>query len=304
MMLNKIDSELHDVSVCLLEGSLIINNYDSSQKTFDTIIIPVEEISSDFAYIEGGTFTMGSPQSYRYHESNQIQHNATVSSFYIGKYELTQKEWKEVIGNNPSNFKGDDLPVERVNWYDAIEYCNKRSEQEGLTPAYTIDKIRSDPNNNAPTRGTAEWEHGDTMRWTVTWNRNANGYRLPTEAEWEYACRAGTTTLLSTENEINSAGWSTTTSGWRTHPVGQKQPNTWGLYDMYGNVWELCWDWYTEYLRDEQTNPIGPNFGSGRVRRGGSWLTYGLGICAALRRGITPASQDYRVGFRLVRNAE
>jgi hypothetical protein len=132
-------------------------------------------IPEDFVFIEGGTFTMGSPESEPERwEGEGPQHQVTVSGFYMGKYEVTQEEYKAVMGTNPSDFEGTNLPVENVSWYDAIEYCNKRSEREGLKPAYTIDKSRFDPNNEAPTEGEYDWDH-DNIRWIVNWNRDANG---------------------------------------------------------------------------------------------------------------------------------
>lgn len=124
--------------------------------------------SNNLVLINGGTFQMGSPETEMQRESDETLHDVTVSDFYIGKYEVTQSEYEKIMGVNPSNFKGENLPVENVSWYDAVEYCNKLSESEGLTPVYTVD--------------------GEN----VSWDRSANGYRLPTEAEWEYAARAGT----------------------------------------------------------------------------------------------------------------
>jgi formylglycine-generating enzyme required for sulfatase activity len=223
-------------------------------------------------------FYLPAPGSMRF--ADEVQHSVTVSSFYLGRYEVTQKEWREVMGNNPGYFKGDDLPVENVSWYEAVEYCNKRSQKEGLTPAYTI-------------KGT-----------NVTWNKKANGYRLPTEAEWEYACRAGTTTPFNTGSSVDSAGWYGNNSDGKTHPVGEKQPNAWGLYDMHGNVWEWCWDWYGDYAGGAQTDPSGAGTGSYRVVRGGSWA-YGAGLLrSAGRLRFFPVDRYNILGFRVARNAE
>ena len=134
------------------------------------------KISDNFVLIKGGSFQMGSPESEAWRSADETQHSVTVSDFYMSKYELTQKEYEEITGSNPSNFSGKNLPVENVSWLDAVAYCNAKSEKENLTPAYTINGQ------------------------SVSWDRSANGYRLPTEAEWEYACRAGTTTPFYMQN--------------------------------------------------------------------------------------------------------
>jgi formylglycine-generating enzyme required for sulfatase activity len=225
---------------------------------------------------------MGSPTNEPGRESNEVQHQVTVGSFYMGKYEVTQKEYQEVMGTNPSNFKGDNLPVEYVSWYDAVEYCNRRSQKEGLTPAYTIS--------------------GSENNRTIAWNWNANGYRLPTEAEWEYVCRAGTTTAYNTGASISdSTGWYGANSRDKTHPVGQKPDNRWGLYDMHGNVWEWCWDWYEGYSIAAQTNPAGAVSGTSRVLRGGSWYNPAGGVRSAYRSNGDPHDRGDNIGFRLVR---
>jgi formylglycine-generating enzyme required for sulfatase activity len=254
--------------------------------------------------IAGRTFTMGSPSTEVDRDGDETQHQVTISKpFYIGKYEVTQKEWVEVMGSNPSYFKGDNLPVENVTWYDAIEYCNKRSEKERLTPAYTIDKTRSDGNN---TNG-----YGD-VKWVVTWDRNANGYRLPTEAEWEFACRAGTSTPFYTGSNIttNHANYNgnypynNNAKGvyqGKTWEVGSGTPNPWGLYDMSGNVYEWCWDWHGTYSSGTQTDPSGAAGGSYRVVRGGSWFNDAQVVRSAHRGIITPSGRDSFLGFRLVR---
>ena len=263
-----------------------------------------DTILANFVQIEGGTFIMGSPASEAVRADGEVQHKVTVSSFKMSKYLVTQKEYEEVMGNNPSKFKGSDLPVETVDWYEAIEYCNKRSIKEKLTPAYTIDKNKKDPNNE---------NSYDDEKWIVTWNKNANGYRLSTEAEWEYACRAGTTTPFSTGNNIttdqaNYNGnypYNNNAKGIyreKTTPVGTFKPNPWGLYDMHGNVWEWCWDWYGDYSKADQTNPDGTVSGSHRVIRGGSWFNYGQSLRSAYRSIGVPGYGLNYIGFRLVRS--
>ena len=229
-------------------------------------------VPANMVRIQGGTFTMGSPTNESDRQNDEVQHQVTVSSFYMGKYEVMQKEYQEVMGENPSHIKGDNLPVENVSWYDAVEYCNRRSQKEGLTPAYT--------------------RNGDN----VTWNRNANGYRLPTEAEWEYACRAGTTTPFNTGYYITKIQ---TNFGGNTMPVGSFAPNAWGLYDMHGNVWEWCWDWYGNYSSGAQTDPNGAVTGSNRVARGGYWY-FGQRMRSAYRNSYGPSVRRNDVGFRLV----
>jgi formylglycine-generating enzyme required for sulfatase activity len=249
---------------------------------------PTTSVPDGFVRINGGTFTMGSPANEPGRWYSETQHQVTVSAFYMGKYEVTQKEYQEIMGTNPSSFKGDNLPVENVSWYDAVEYCNKRSRKEGLTPTYTIK--------------------GEN----VTWNRNANGYRLPTEAEWEYACRAGTTTPFSTGNNITTdqanydgnKPYNNNAKGEyrrETTPVGTFAPNPWGLYDMHGNVWEWCYDWYGDYSSSSQTDPVGAVTDTFRVRRGGSCLDDGQFLRSARRFVAYPSIMSITLGFRLVR---
>ena len=182
-----------------------------------------EQMKNRMVDIKGGVFTMGDD------ETGRVQ--VTLSPFMMDKFPVTQALYEQVMNKNPSNFKGEDRPVESVSWFDAVEFCNALSQQCGLDPAYTID------NEN------------------VKRIPEANGYRLPTEAEWECACRAGTTG--DRYGELDEIAWYDENSGRETHGVGQKQANGFGLHDMLGNVWEWCNDWYGDYPKEPVTDPGG-----------------------------------------------
>ena len=266
----------------------------------------------EMVQIPGGTFMMGSPLTEPDHEGDEIQHSVTLTSFWMGKYEVTQAQYQTVVGSLPNSLPsssygvGDNYPVYYVSWYDAVEFCNALSEKEGLTPYYTIDKTTSDPNNT---------NSSDTLKWLVTGNTSANGYRLPTEAQWEYACRAGTSGPFNTGDNIttdqaNYNGnypYNNNATGVyreRTIPVGTFAPNAWGLYDMHGNVREWCWDWYGTYSSDVQTDLGGAASGALRVARGGSWSGDGQDLRSAYRDLDYPNYGDINLGFRLVRPAQ
>ena len=218
----------------------------------------------EMVFVKGGTFTMGATaeQGSDAESDEKPTHSVTVSDFYIGKYEVTQAQWKAVMGSNPSYSKGDNLPVEWVSWNDIQEFITKLNAQTGKK------------------------------------------FRLPTEAEWEYAARGGNKSKgykYSGSNSISDVAWYGDNSSSKIHPVGQKSPNELGIYDMSGNVWEWCQDWYSSsaYSSSSQTNPTGPSSGSSRVLRGGSW-NYSAGSCrVSLRYYNTPDYRDFNRGFRL-----
>jgi formylglycine-generating enzyme required for sulfatase activity len=268
--------------------------------------------SIEMVQIQDGVFNMGSPPSEPDRDSNESWHFVVISEFKMGKYQVTQGQYEVVMGNNPSYFTTPvspetstvNRPVERVSWYDAIIFCNKLSMMKGLNPVYRINGS-TDPDDwgDVPT----DWYSPRKDAWdAVQMLTSSNGYRLPTEAQWEYACRAGTTTAYNTGDTISdSTGWYLNNSGNRTHSVGEKPSNPWGLYDMHGNVFEWCWDWYGDYpnvsgLRD----PTGADSGSLRVYRGGSWGMFKEVLRSAYRNYNPPHYEFNMVGFRVVLPAQ
>jgi formylglycine-generating enzyme required for sulfatase activity len=236
--------------------------------------VPAKQVTLDFGnnvsmklvLIPAGKFMMGSPENEKdRYDTEGPQHEVTISkAFYIGAYHVMQEQYERIMGNNPSRFKGAQNPVESVSWNDAAEFCKKLSQASGKT------------------------------------------VRLPTEAQWEYACRAGSKTRFSygDDNDYSDLGdyaWYNKNSNGQTHPVGQKKPNVWGLYDMHGNVWQWCSDWYADsYAKANNTNPQGPDSGVVRVLRGGSWISDPRDCRSANRGGGVPVNRVSDVGFRVV----
>lgn len=230
----------------------------------------IPDLALDLIWIAPGTFTMGSEKGSP--DELPVLRVTLSRGFWMGKTEVTQAQWQTVMGNNPAHFQGADRPVELVAWAEAMEYCRKltgRERRAGRLPA-------------------------------------GHEYTLPTEAQWEYVCRAGTT---GDHAGVPAAlAWHKSNAGDQTHPVGQKQPNAWGLHDMHGNVWEWCLDWYAEkgygmYKGASVTDPTGPAAGTLRVSRGGSWFSTAPFCRSADRNWNSPGRRDYVLGFRVVLTA-
>lgn len=265
----------------------------------------------EFIRLPGGSFMMGSPVTEIQRNPDEgPRHPVKVGPFSMGRYEVTQAEWAALMGGNPSRFQGGRLPVEGVSWYEALVYCNKRSIAEGRVPCYSIQG-GTDPADwgNVPTSSNGVWN-------SVVCDFSEDGYRLPTEAEWEYACRAGTESATAFGDTLDSGRanfdgnrpYNSTAVAEplrRTAPVGSYTANPWGFYDMHGNVWEWCWDHYSDryYARSPDTDPRGAEGGRYRVLRGGAWGNFGYRLRSATRRDEDPFYRDADNGFRLVRGS-
>ncbi len=247
-------------------------SYSNSQQPTKQSL--TNSIGINLVLIPKGKFLMGSPETEEKRVKDEIQHEVTISqNFYMGSTEVTQAQWNKVIGNNPSSFKGDELPVYQIRPYETVWFCKRLSEMPEEKKA-------------------------------------GRKYRLPTEAEWEYACRAGTMTPFNFGSQLNgrqancdgTRPYGTDTKGpnlEKTSPVGTYPANAWGLYDMHGNVWEWCSDWYGEYPSGSVTDPSGPARGWQRVYRGGDWRVDAVN-CRSADRGCDPSIRSRFIGFRVV----
>ncbi|MDH3601947.1 MAG: formylglycine-generating enzyme family protein, partial [Candidatus Tectomicrobia bacterium] len=236
----------------------------------------------DMVELAGGAFWMGSPDSDEdAYDEEKPRYEVTLSEFCISRYPIMRQLYQDIMGVSPERWERDQeddrLPASYVSWCDAVAFCNALSERVGLQPCYRID--------------------GEI----VEWDANADGYRLPTEAEWEYACRAGTETKWFCGDDpsaLERYAW----FGQRSvQPVGAKEPNPWGLHDMAGNVWEWCWDWFGDYDDLSMRNPTGPENGNFRVLRGGAFVSDARDLRSADRDWVEPEYRDDGVGFRCVR---
>lgn len=230
----------------------------------------------DTVEIIGGNFTMGSRDGLK---DEQPEHEVSITgTLIVSKFEISQRVFSQVMGFNPSMIKDNRLPVDSIEWSVAVDFCNKLSELYGLTPVYKFT------GNNA------------------SWDTTANGWRLPTEAEWEFLCKAGSNSDYSGSNVVDHLGWYNMNSGLQSHPVGTKQANAYGLYDIHGNVWEWCWDWYSSeyYSNSPKSNPQGPTSGNRRVARGGSY-NEGNSFARSSNRFYQTEFMP-QTGFRIVRN--
>lgn len=257
----KIEEERHAQIKNMDEDQLAAEKFFASLPKEMSLVL-ANGVNLEMVKISAGMFTMGSPIDEAARGIHATQHEVTISTpFYMGKYEVTQEQYEAVMGANPSHFKGSKKPVENVTWNDAQDFCRKLSAKTG--------KI----------------------------------VRLPTEAEWEYACRAGTTTAFysgDADADLNNAGWHSGNSSRTTHPVGEKMANKFGLYDMHGNVWEWCQDWYGGHSARAQIDPVGPASGATRVCRGGSWSIGPWGCRSAIPSNSVPGERSSFTGFRVV----
>ncbi len=267
-----------------------VNIEREKTRTVEFVYVPKPKVPDSMVLVEsaGKSFTMGDTAGGGY--DDEVKHKVSFTySYYIGKYEVTQKEYQSLMGNNPAkNYGvGDNYPVYYVTWWDAIKYCNAMNKKEGLPKAYD------------ESTGDLLDENGRV----TTDIKKVRGYRLPTEAEWEYAAKGGSKSQgykYSGSNNVGEVAEYEGNNDRSTKPVGGKKPNELGIYDMSGNVWEWCSDWYGAYMGDA-TDPYMGNKASNRVDRGGSWLNSTENVRAAYRYYDKPDSSDFNLGFRLSR---
>lgn len=249
---------------------------------------PLVSTSPEMVFVEGGSFLMGSEDG---NTNERPVHRVELSSFYIGKYLVTQNLWEEVMGTHPSHFKDALRPVEQISWYQAVIFCNKLSLRDRLPLCYSL---HGEVNQK-------EWDD----RWQeIECDFDCSGYRLPTEAEWEFAARGGNKSKgyrYSGSDELGMVAWYKANSNTMTHPVGEKMANELNIFDMTGNVYEWCWDWSIEYDPRIRINPKGPHHGYCRIRRGGAYWDVAFSCHVATRNCDADGSKTRGCGLRLAR---
>jgi formylglycine-generating enzyme required for sulfatase activity len=250
----------------------------------------LEKASTEVVLVQGGTFKMGDTVDGSDEDDERPVHEVTVKSFYIGKFEVTFADYEQFCTETErmvppdGGYGKENRPVINTSWFDAVEFCNWLSKKEGLSMAYTTEGATN-----------------------VTCNFSANGYRLPTEAEWEYAAKGGNKSknyVFSGSNSIKDVGWYTENADGKTQSGGGKSPNELGIFDMTGNVWEWCWDWYERkyYAASVKDNPTGPKTGTAKVLRGGAWFSDQTYSRTSERFNRAPDIR-FNYGFRVCRTA-
>ena len=285
-------AERNDISVSSAQTDVGTFSASASEAT------EAPAVDDGLLLVKGGTFTMGSPESEPWRSDDEMPHEVTVSDFYLSSTEVSQQDFNTLMGLGNAS---EGVPAAGISWFDAIAYCNALSSKAGLEPSYIVD--------------------GEN----VTWNLAADGYRLPTEAEWEYACRAGTTGPFNLDHSVsadeanyyghypyeiegnyfNQGALDVKPGVYRGEPIASASfaPNAWGFYDMHGNVAEWVWDYYGPYDSSASQDPTGPKAGSLRVNRGGGWNDFAKNLRSAYRASLTPTSSSPSVGFRIARSA-
>ena len=264
------------------DGVLTVDDCDDFDPLAVDLCMNIGGYSFTAMLIPSGSFTMGCTSEQGNDcllNENPTQHVALSTNFYLMKSEVTQDVYEYVMGNNPSAFSGSNRPVENVSWFDAVEFANALSVWQGLEECYSFN--------------------GGTIHWS---NSDCSGWRLPTEAEWEYAARGGQSFKYAGSNSANDVAWYDDNSNEETHDVCGKQSNGYGLCDMSGNVWEWVWDWNASYINSPRVDPRGPISGSDRVLRGGGWHNFEQVVRVSRRNGYDPMYTLNYLGFRLARS--
>ncbi len=287
MNCTKCNYELSDeFKYCPMCGASVLSMRAEMTKNVKHISAVSPSKVPNMVFVQGGFFVMG---------MNEANRKVAVLSFQIGETPVTQRQYEHVMEKNPSKLKGPDKPVECVNWCEAIAFCNRLSQMQNLTPCYSIGNVTD----------LSTFESSSPVWKRITCNFTATGFRLPTEAEWEYAARGGKylkPAQFAGSDDIKKVAWYGENSDITSHDVATKAGNQLGLFDMCGNVAEWCWDYMGELPSGPMTNPHGPSIGSMHVKRGGSWLDDAQQCTVFYRSGSAPTGKSSNLGFRVCRS--